>query len=97
MRKAKSAHEKGFLSNFDLFTKNSPVSSNFDHISQWASFSKKLQKLITLDIVHIFLFPIQGKGKIVRGIRIWPGNFEKSLFSGSNRSFCGFDHYDQPH
>jgi hypothetical protein len=33
MRKAKSAHEKGFLSNFDLFTKNSPVSSNFDHIS----------------------------------------------------------------
>ena len=66
-------------------------------MAQWASFSKKLQKLITLDPVHIFLFPIQGKGKIARGIRIWTEKFEKSLFSGSNRPFCGFDHYDQPH
>jgi hypothetical protein len=37
-------------------------------MSQWASFSKKLQKLIILDPMHIFLFPIQGKGKIVREI-----------------------------
>jgi hypothetical protein len=45
---------------------------------KWASFSKKLQKLITLDPVHIFLFPIQGKGKSAREIRIWTENFEKS-------------------
>ena len=64
---------------------------------QWDSFTKKLQKLIILDPVHIFLFPIQGKGKIARGIRIWTEKFEKSLFSGSNRLFCGFDHYEQPH
>jgi hypothetical protein len=66
-------------------------------VPQWASFSKKLQKLITLDIVHIYLFPIQGKGKIAREIRIWTEKFEKSSFSGSNRPFNGFDHYDQPH
>jgi hypothetical protein len=30
--------------------------------AQRASFSKKLQKLIIPDPVHIFLFPIQGKG-----------------------------------
>jgi hypothetical protein len=47
--------------------------------------------------MHIFLFPIQGKGKIARGIQIWTEKFEKSLFSISNRPFCGFDHYDQPH
>ena len=70
---------------------------SFSTTAQWASFSKKLQKLIILDPVHIFLFPIQGKGKIARGIRIWTEKFEKSLFSGSNRPFCGFDHYDQPH
>jgi hypothetical protein len=52
--------------------------------AQWVSFSKKLQKLITLDIVHIFLFPIHGKGKIAREIRIWTEKFEKSSFSGSN-------------
>jgi hypothetical protein len=69
----------------------------FFTVPQWASFSKKLQKLITLDIVHIFLFPIQGKGKIAREIRIWTEKFEKSSFSGSNRPFYGFDHYDQPH
>jgi hypothetical protein len=53
--------------------------------TQWASFSKKLQKLIILAPVHIFLFPIQGICKIARGIRIWTEKFEKSLFSGSNR------------
>jgi hypothetical protein len=31
-------------------------------------FIKKLQKLIILDPVHIFLFPIQGKCKIARVI-----------------------------
>jgi hypothetical protein len=31
---------------------------------KWASFSKKLQKLITLDPVHIFLFPIQVRVKL---------------------------------
>ena len=72
-------------------------SIDFDGAAKWASFSKKLQKLIILDPVHIFLFPIQGKGKIAREIRIWTEKFEKSLFSGSNRPFCGFDHYDQPH
>jgi hypothetical protein len=41
---------------------------------QWASFSKKLQKLIILAPMHIFLFLIQGKGKIARGIRIWTEN-----------------------
>ena len=41
---------------------------------QWASFSQKLQKLIILDPVHMFLFPIQDKGKIARGIRIWTEN-----------------------
>ena len=45
-------------------------------MAQWASFSKKLQKLITLDPAHIFLFPIQGKGKIARGIRIWTEKFD---------------------
>jgi hypothetical protein len=60
-------------------------------------FFKKLQKLIILAPVHIFLFPIQGKGKIAQGIRIWTEKFEKILFSGSYRPFCGFDHYDQPH
>jgi hypothetical protein len=65
--------------------------------AQWASFSKKLQKLIILDPGHIFLFPIQGKGKIARGIRIWTEKIEKSLFSGSNRPFYGFDHYDRSH
>jgi hypothetical protein len=34
------------------------------------SFSKKLEKLIILNPVHIFLFPIQGKGKIAREIII---------------------------
>jgi hypothetical protein len=42
-------------------------------------FFKKLQKLIILAPMHIFLFPIQGKGKIARGIRIWTEKFEKSL------------------
>jgi hypothetical protein len=65
--------------------------------AQWASFSKKLQKLIIIAPVHIFLFPIQGISKIARGIRIWTEKFEKSLFSGSKRPFCSFDHYDQPH
>jgi hypothetical protein len=60
-------------------------------------FSKKLQKLTILDPAHIILFPIPNKGKIAHGIRIWTENFEKSLFSGSNRPFCGFDHYDQAH
>jgi hypothetical protein len=68
-----------------------------DTKSQWASFSKKLQKLIILDPVHIFLFPIQGKGKIAREIRIWREKFEKSSFSGSNRPLCGFDHNDRSH
>jgi hypothetical protein len=66
-------------------------------ITQWASFSKKLQKLIILAPMHIFSFPIQGKGKIAREIRIWTVKFRKNLFSGSNRPFCGFDHFDQPH
>jgi hypothetical protein len=30
------------------------------------------------------------KGKIALGIQIRTENFEKSLFSGSNRPFCGF-------
>jgi hypothetical protein len=47
--------------------------------------------------VHIFLSAIQGKGKIAREIRIWAKKFEKSLFSGSNRPLCDFDHFDQPH
>jgi hypothetical protein len=64
--------------------------------AQWASFSKKLQKLITLDPLHIFLFPFQGKGKIEREIGIWTEKFEKSSFSSSNRPFYGFDHYDHP-
>jgi hypothetical protein len=42
----------------------------FFRTAQWDSFSKKLQKLIILAPVHIFLFPIQGKDKIARGIRI---------------------------
>jgi hypothetical protein len=49
--------------------------------AQWASFSKKLQKLIILAPLHIFLVPIQGKGKIARVIRIWTEKFEKSSFS----------------
>jgi hypothetical protein len=60
-------------------------------------FFKKTQKLIILDPVHIFLILIQGKGKIARGIRIWTEKFEISLFSGSNRPFCGFDHNDRSH
>jgi hypothetical protein len=68
-----------------------------ENTAQWVSFSKKLQKLIILDPGHIFLFPIQGKGKIARGIRIWTENYEKSLFSGSKRPFCDFDHNDRSH
>jgi hypothetical protein len=73
------------------------MSKNGQTTAQWASFSKKLQKLITLYPVHIFLFPNQGKGKIAREIRIWTEKIEKSLFSGSNRPFCGFDYNDRSH
>jgi hypothetical protein len=66
-------------------------------VAHWANFSKKLQKLIVPAPVHIFVFPIQGKGKIARDIRIWTKKFKKSLFSGSNRPFYGFDHYDWSH
>ena len=48
--------------------------------------------------MHIFyILHLQGKGKIARGIRIWTDGFEKSLLSGLNRPFCGFDHFDHPH
>jgi hypothetical protein len=57
-----------------LITKNNDT---FGAIAQWACFSKKLQKLIILDPVHIFLFPIQGKGKNARVIRIWTEKFGK--------------------
>jgi hypothetical protein len=63
---------------------------------QWASFSKKLQKLIILNLVHIFSIPIQGIGNTASGIRMWKEKFRKSLFPGSKRLFCGFDHYHQP-
>jgi hypothetical protein len=48
-------------------------------------FFKKLQKLMILDPVHIFLFPIQGK--IARGNRIWAESFEKSVFQAQNGLF----------
>jgi hypothetical protein len=45
--------------------------TKFGHVTHSGPvFQKKLQKLIFLDPGHIFLFPIQGKGKIARGIRI---------------------------
>jgi hypothetical protein len=66
-------------------------------MAQWASFSKKNPKINNSGPCAYFLFPIQGMGEIARGIRIWTEKLEKSLFSGSNRPFCGFDHNDRSH
>jgi hypothetical protein len=64
------------LANFSAFKMKNWHS---EPMAQLASFSKKLQKLIILDSAHIFLFPIQGKGKIARGIRIWTEKIEKGF------------------
>ena len=47
--------------------------------------------------MHILSIPIQDKGKIARGIRIWRENLEKSLFLDSNRPFYGFGNHAQHH
>jgi len=50
-----------------------------------------------LDPAYIFSIPIEGKDKIIRGIRIRRENLETKLFLDSNRAFYGFDNHAQYH
>jgi hypothetical protein len=58
---------------FQVFSKNS-LSRFLRHMHSGTVFQK------IPNIVHICLFPIQGKGKIARRIRLRTEKFEKSLF-----------------
>jgi hypothetical protein len=69
--------------NFYLKTRHSTV----------GQFFKKPPKINNSCPCAYFFISNSGIGKIARGIRIWAEKFEKSLFSGSKRPFCGFDHF----